>query len=346
MFGDEKIERLFLKDQQTKNKWLHLLNQHDIDSVSDEEIDSLDQTFGIYVRERLVATISIESNVLKYLVIDEDYRENGRLFNLLVSHAISVLANHGIFHLLVFTKVSYSKSFQYLGFTEIMKTDYGVFLEKGDQSIETYLAKLPVVDDKEKISAIVMNANPFTKGHLYLVEEASKQSDYVYVFVVSTNKSLFASDERYQLVCRGVKHLENVIVCPGGDYMVSLATFPSYFIKNKQDIICYQTQLDALIFKEYIAKKLHISKRFLGEEPFSNTTEQYNQALLHYLPPEVEIDIIPRKKTTSHEIISATKVREMIQLGEIDGLDEFVPKTTYDFIEEHLEVLQTRLMTN
>ncbi|MGX6970239.1 [citrate (pro-3S)-lyase] ligase [Vagococcus bubulae] len=345
--GDElNISTLFLKDKQTRHQWESLLHHHGILSVTDKDILMLDQTFGIYDNQQLVATISTASNVLKYLVIEEEYRENGRLFNLLVSHAINVLASQEIFHVLVFTKLDYAKSFQYLGFFNIMTTEYGVFLEKGDQSIDTFLSQLPLVIGDYTISAIVMNANPFTKGHLYLIEEALKKSDYVYVFVVSANQSLFTSEERYQLVCQGVENLERVIVCQGGEYMVSLATFPSYFLKNKEDIISHQTQLDALLFKEYIAKTLHITKRLLGEEPLSETTKHYNEALLTYLPPEIEVEIIPRKTMNNHQVISATKVRECIQIGDLKRIKQLVPTTTYDFIVEHLDELQERLDNN
>ena len=341
-----KITTLFLKDKKTRQQWESLLYHHDIFSITDKDVLLLDQTFGIYDNQGLIATISIASNVLKYLVIDERYRENRKLFNMLVSHAINVLASQGVFHVLVFTKLDYAKSFQYLGFSNIMTTEYGVFLEKGDQSINIFLSQLPLVKGDYTISAIVMNANPFTKGHLYLVEEALKKSDYVYVFVVSANQSLFTSEERYQLVCQGVEHLKRVIVCQGGEYMVSLATFPSYFLKNQEEVISYQTQLDALLFKEYIAKTLHITKRFLGEEPLSDITKRYNNALLTYLPPEIEVEIIPRKAIDHHQVISATKVRECIRFGDLELIRQLVPITTYRFISEHLTELQKRLDNN
>lgn len=345
VFDTLEITTLFLRDKEVRHEWRQLLERHDIASVTDDDVLSLDYTFGIYDDENLIATISTSSNVLKYLVIDENHRHDGKLFNLLVSHVINTMASQGYYHLLVFTKITYAKSFEYLGFSKVMSTDYGVFLEKGDQTITTYLSQLPKIEGEGHKSAIVMNANPFTKGHLYLIEEALKKSDGVYVFVVSTDKSLFTSQERFEIVRAGVAHLNRVVVCPGGDYMVSLATFPSYFIKNKDEVITYQTQLDALIFKEYIAKALDITTRFLGEEPLSKTTDAYNQALRKYLPPEVDVKIIPRKKI-GNQVISATKVRECIQLGNLKSIKDIVPTTTYQFIKEHLHLLQKRLANN
>ncbi len=84
----------------------------------------------------------------------------------------------------------------------------------------------------QQIGAVVMNANPFTLGHRYLVEKAAKENDFVYVFVVSANTSLFSADERLQLVREGLSDLDNVVVVAGGDYMVSYATFPAYFCRT------------------------------------------------------------------------------------------------------------------
>ena len=59
-----------------------------------------------------------------------------------------------------------------------------------------------------------------------------KKNDLVYVFVVNTDLSLFKTSERFELVKAGTADLKNVIVVDGGDYMVSYATFPAYFLES------------------------------------------------------------------------------------------------------------------
>ena len=62
-----------------------------------------------------------------------------------------------------------------------------------------------------KIAAIVMNANPFTLGHLHLVEKASKENDILHLFIVSEDKSIIPFNERKQLIMEGTSHLKNII---------------------------------------------------------------------------------------------------------------------------------------
>ena len=42
-----------------------------------------------------------------------------------------------------------------------------------------------------KFGAVVMNCNPLTLGHRYLIEQALKQCDYLMIFVVQEDKSFF-----------------------------------------------------------------------------------------------------------------------------------------------------------
>ena len=42
--------------------------------------------------------------------------------------------------------------------------------------------------------------DPFTNGHLYLVEYAARHCDNLYVFVLSEDKSVFPADVRFSLV--------------------------------------------------------------------------------------------------------------------------------------------------
>lgn len=292
----------------------------------------------------MVATGSIAGNVLKYLAIDDDFKEAGKTFNLIVSRLLTYASNNGIFHLFVFTKPIYVDSFRHVGFHLLAKSAVGAILETGTPQLQDYLRTIPKpARSQAKVAAIVMNANPFTRGHYGLVERASQDNDLVYVFVVSADKSLFSFDERFDLVKEGTKQLKNVIVLPGKDYMVSPATFPAYFLKKGQDTAQYQAELDALLFKQQIVKSLGITSRYVGSEPFSKTTNIYNQQLHAILSPEVDVIEVPRLKTSRGQVITATQVRHMIATGDLQMLSTFVPETTEQFIVSHLGKLKQRL---
>ncbi|MBL3531470.1 [citrate (pro-3S)-lyase] ligase [Companilactobacillus zhachilii] len=331
-----EITTLDLKDSYYYEQWQVLIEK---EGLVIENLDDITETFGIYEDDELIATGSCFENVLKYLAIEPEF-QGGAVFNKLVSTLINELAAQNIFHVFVFTKPQYKQSFEYLGFQVVAGTDVSVLLETGDYSIDQYIADLPKVDGKN-ISAIVMNANPFTLGHRYLVEQAAKASDYVYLFVVNQDASLFTTKERMDLIEQGTSDLDNVLVVSGGQYMVSFVTFPSYFIKSRADVATYQTQLDAQVFKR-VAKALHITKRFVGSEPYSPTTEIYNQSLAKVLPPEVSLEILDRK-AVQKDIISATKVRSAIQNNDLTKVQKYVPVTTFKFIKNNLPTLLRRI---
>ncbi|GAF36492.1 [citrate (pro-3S)-lyase] ligase [Lentilactobacillus farraginis] len=341
----ESIEQLNLNDPRKRQQWENFLKSLGISNFSDKEINGIDLTLGMYDGNELVGTGSAAGNVLKFIGVCNKGVTQGARFNRIISELTSRLYQNQIFHILVFTKKKYSQSFQHLGFTELASTDSAAFLETGSPNITDYLDELPKVVDQEhqSIAGIVMNANPFTLGHRYLIERAASENDWVYVFVVNTDASLFSTDERVALVKQGTADLKNVMVVSGGDYMVSYATFPAYFLPDSVTNIAYQTTMDARIFRDRIAPALHIGTRYIGTEPYSNTTSQYNKALLRELPPKVKVREIKRLKTAAGQYITATQVRKIIQEGDVTRIKELLPKTTYQFIEDHLDMLELRI---
>ncbi|MDD9139011.1 [citrate (pro-3S)-lyase] ligase [Fructobacillus sp. CRL 2054] len=343
----DQIKDLYLFNPNVKKQWENFLQEKGISVFSDQEVNAIDQTIGLYDDQgQLVGTGSIAGKTIKYIAVEDDGSgASGARFNQVVSALEMNLAQAGHFQIFVFTKPQYQSSFEHVGFHTLAKTDYGLILEKGTPNIETYragLTKKPA--DAKTVAAIVMNANPFTKGHRYLVEQAAKNNDFVYVFVVNQDVSLFTTEERTMLVKEGTKDLPNVAVENGGDYMVSYLSFPAYFIKNQDTAIKFQTALDATLFKEQLAKPLGIQKRYLGTEPTSHTTALYNETLQTILPPEVEVVIVPRlTQSSGQDVVSATEVRAKIKSDQIDQLNNLVPDTTLAFIKNHRTDLQDRI---
>lgn len=340
----DKVIDLFLSDSATKQKWEKLLTDLGLHDFSEREVDQIDHTIGLIDEEgKLVGTGSVAGNVLKYVGVINDETQGAR-FNKVVSSLMQYLAEKKIYHSFVFTKAKYATSFEHLHFNLLAKTDVAAFLENGMPDVDDFVNNLPQIPDQknQKVAAIVMNANPFTLGHQHLVQMASEENDLVYVFVVANDASLFTFDERMKLVQEGVKDLGNVKVVSGGDYLVSAATFPAYFLKSPDDLIDVQTAIDAQVFKTQIAPKLNITRRYIGKEPISRTTHFYNVSLAHELGPDIEV-IVVNRLTEDGEIVSATQVRQWIKSGDLDKINKFVPKTTYDFIKANETELQSRI---
>ena len=187
---------------------------------------------------------------------------------------------------------------------------------------------------RQKIGCIVMNANPFTRGHEYLVEYAAARVDKLFIMVVSEDKSDFTFAERFELVRRGTKDFPNVEVLPSGQFVISQRTFSGYFNKeNLQDVQVDSSQ-DVEIFAREIAPALGVTIRFVGEEPEDNVTRQYNDNMENILPRyNIKFCEIPRRDING-EVISAKNVRTAIKAGDFDKVKALVPATTFEYLRE------------
>lgn len=186
----------------------------------------------------------------------------------------------------------------------------------------------------KKNGAIVMNCNPFTLGHRYLIETASKQVDKLYIFVVEEDKSVFPFKDRLELVKKGTADLKNVCVLPSGKFIISALTFPGYFYKDNLKETSIDTSNDIDIFGRGIAPVLNISVRFAGEEPLDVVTRQYNRTMEERLPlMNIEFKEIKRKEQDA-EVISASRVRQAIKEGNWEMVEKIVPITTYEYLRE------------
>ncbi len=183
-----------------------------------------------------------------------------------------------------------------------------------------------------KIGSIVMNCNPFTKGHRYLIQTAASQVDHLYIFVVEEDKSVFKFKDRFELVKKGTADLPNVTVLPSGKFIISSITFPGYFVKGENNDAIVDTSQDLTLYAKRIAPALGITVRFAGTEPTDKVTRQYNEQMAKILPNYgIEFVEIPRVESKG-AAISASKVRALLKEKKYDELKEIVPDTTYDYL--------------
>lgn len=190
---------------------------------------------------------------------------------------------------------------------------------------------------------VVMNCNPFTLGHRYLIEQAAKQVERLFVMVVREDCSLFAYAERKSMVEQGVAHLKNVTVIDGSEYAISQATFPTYFLKRLDDAADTQMLLDLDLFRRHIAPALGATVRFVGTEPTDQLTRRYNELMHEVLTDVREISRLEKEGNA----VSASRVRKAMEQGDMSTIRQLVPPTTLPYIIAHLatQALQAELDT-
>lgn len=293
---------------------------------------NLDYICALYDEDyRIAATGSCFGPTLRCFAVSANHQGEG-LLNQVVTHLMEVQLERGNLRLFLYTKESTAKFFGDLGFYEIARVSGSlVFMENRRDGFAGYLRALERTRRPGRSAALVMNANPFTLGHQYLVETAAASCDALHLFLVSEDASLFPFAVRKKLVAEGVAHLPNVICHDSGPYIISSATFPSYFLKDEAAVIEGHARLDLAIFVR-IAQTLGVTVRYVGEEPTSQVTGLYNQIMAAELPRAgIGCTVIPRKEAGGAPI-SASAVRRLIQAGRLEEVRALVPRTTYAYL--------------
>lgn len=335
MMSDYTVSRISSTDKRAVRQMDALLEKEGI-----ERDKNLDYSIGLFDDNYdLVATGSCFANTLRCMAVSSEHQGEG-LMNQIISHLIEFQYSRGNTSLFLYTKCNTARFFGDLGFYEIARVEGKVvFMENRRTGFSDYLKRLQretsafLESEKEqdaKIGAVIMNANPFTLGHRYLVEQAAATVDLLHVFVVSEDASLVPFSVRRQLVAEGCADLSNVVCHETGPYMISNATFPSYFLKDSDTVIRSHAKLDIQVFLR-IAKALSVTDRFVGEEPFSQVTGIYNQVMAEELASTgLNCHIIPRK-ADEDGAISASEVRCLIRDGNFEALKKKVPACTFRY---------------
>ncbi|MGI6066308.1 MAG: [citrate (pro-3S)-lyase] ligase [Bacillota bacterium] len=293
---------------------------------------NVEYTVAIIEGDQIIATGSFEGRVIKCLVVDQKYRGMG-LSNRIIGALMHEEYRRGNFHLFIFTKPQNQKYFQGIGFNKVAEVpDSVVLLENVSDGMQTYLHELSKTRRKGAIiGSIVVICDPFTLAHKYIIEKASKECDYLHVFVLSDDKSVFPFNTRFELIKKGIDQFQNVIMHQGGDYIIPNTTFPTYFFKDTLEAVKAHVLLTEKIFSEYIAPVLGINKRFVGEAN-DDFTDLYHTIIKKQLPSlGIEVEEISKYKVAG-EAVSTFKVRELIKGGRLSEVKKLVPETTYDFL--------------
>lgn len=300
----------------------------------------------------ILAGGGLDGNVIKCVAVSESARSEG-LMNILVSRLIAIAREEGRESVKAFTKPENEGIFKSLGFGLLASAPKAILMENGRGGLPEYKKYLASLARPGRNGAIVMNANPFTKGHRYLVEQAASLVDNLYVIVVKEDRSRFPYVERKAMIEAGCAGLDNVVVCEGSDYAISAATFPTYFMKKLDDATDTQIALDLDLFVNHIAKPLGVTVRFAGSEPEDALTRRYNELMAEILPGTsvavvrqdrrpIDFVEIPRLEQNGNPI-SATSLRRALDKGNLKEAMEYIPKSTVPYLVADLAERALRL---
>lgn len=329
----------------------------------------------------MIAGGGLKGNVIKCVAVDDAHKGEA-IANTLISHLIAHANEEGHSNVKLFTKPKNRQLFESLSFRLLAEAPEAVLMETGIGGINNMVEQLKKIKEEGEVckennqeckkeektnlnittpqhlnpstpqplttttpqrGVVVMNCNPFTLGHRYLIEQAAKQVERLFVMVVREDCSLFAYAERKAMVEQGVAHLENVTVIDGSEYAISQATFPTYFLKRLDDAADTQMLLDLDLFRRHIAPALGATVRFVGTEPTDRLTRRYNQ-LMHEVLADVRETARLEKEGNA---VSASRVRKAMEQGDMSTIRQLVPPTTLPYIIAHLatQALQAELDT-
>ena len=286
---------------------------------------------------KVIAGGGLQGNVIKCIAVGEAARETG-LSNRLISHLIGMATQHGHQTIKVYTKPENRHVFESMGFKVLAQSPCAILMENGVKGISAYTDYLHRTrgNRPDGAAAIVMNANPFTIGHRYLVHQAAREASTLYVIAVREDRSTFSYQERLAMIQEGCKDLDNVVVIEGSDYAISEVTFPTYFLKQVTDATDTHITLDLDLFARHIAPALGVTTRYVGSEPIDALTARYNELMRELLPQHgIKVETIERLVLDAQPV-SASLMRQALNDGSLTRAAALVPQTTEPYLIAHL----------
>ena len=303
--------------------------------------------------DEIVAGGGLKGGVIKCVAVADGHKGEA-VANQIVSHLIAHANSDGHQCVKLFTKPQNRQMFESMSFRLLAEAPKAILMETGIGGIKRYCEELESEKGKVKSEKsncelhhpnpstpqpimpqsgiIIMNCNPFTLGHRYLIEQAAQQVDTLYILVVREDCSMFGYDERKAMIVRGVAHINNVVVCDGSEYSISATTFPTYFLKSLSDASDTQMTLDIDLYRRHITPALGATVRFVGTEPDDPLTRRYNELMKSMLPDVREVARLEK----SGVAVSASRVRKAIVENHLALAARLVPPTTVPYIVAHL----------
>ena len=167
--------------------------------------------------DEMIAGGGLKGCVIKCVAVADGHKGEA-VANVIVSHLLAKANEDGYQCVKLYTKPHNRQLFESLSFRLIAEAPNAILMETGVGGIEKWSYELRVTNDelriksdelriksdelgvkndelriksvRKPIGAIVMNANPFTLGHRFLVEQSSELVERLYVVVVREDCSI------------------------------------------------------------------------------------------------------------------------------------------------------------
>ena len=308
-------------------------------------MEALDHYYTVQGADgEILAGAGTAGDIIKCVAVDSSERSSG-LTVPLISRVMSEAASRGLTALKVFTKPEYEPVFESLGFHTIAMAPLAVLMENG-RGLEDYCSYLRRLRTPGPCGVAIINANPFTLGHKYLLDTAAARVDTLFVIPVGEEGQQFSYKERFRMISDAAP--KGVRVLDASAYQISAATFPSYFIKDLSDVSETQMRLDLDLFGRHIAPSLGVLARFIGSEPDDDLTAGYNSLMRKILPQYgVSVVEIPRLEEENGAPVSASRVRKALNAGRFRAAAALTPPSSHHFMLANLafKALQAELDT-
>ena len=324
-------------------------------------LGEVDLYLAVLSREgTILAGGGLRRDIIKCLAVSAAARSLG-LSVPLVSRLISEASERGFTNVKVFTKPENRSLFESLGFRLLAEAPKAILMENG-RGLDDYCSYLR---GYRAPGVIVMNANPFTLGHRYLVDQASlsfrapEGRRNLTIIPVKEDASRFPYTERLAMIRSGCDGVADVV--EGSDYQISAATFPTYFLKDLSDAAETQMRLDIDLFGRHIAPALGARVRFVGSEPADPLTARYN-ALMKELLPKYGVQLVEIQRLAcppdcaedsstspsaplrmTEEPVTATRVRALLDAGQFKAASALTPASTWPYLLADLAARAMRL---
>lgn len=304
---------------------------------------NLDTTVEIFITvthdDRLIACGGIAGNIIKCVAICESVRGEGLALTL-ATELINLACERHCTHHFIYTKTEYEALFKQCGFFTLTSVPgVMVLMENSSTGLKHYTDSLAKQRrNGKKTGCIVMNANPFTNGHQYLIQQTAAQCDWLHLFLVKEDTSRFPYQDRFDLVLKGTADIPRLTVHPGSEYIISRATFPCYFIKEQSVIEHCYSEIDLKIFRQHLAPALGVTHRFVGTEPCCAVTARYNQDMRYWLETPV-LAAPPIKRVEIERLcfqgipVSASWVRKLLVKKDLTAIASLVPESTLAWLQ-------------
>ena len=309
----------------------------------------------------ILAGAGIKADIIKCVAVAPSARSEGFMLPLL-SRVVSDAAAKGVLNLKVFTKPENREIFESIGFKVLASAPKAVLMENG-RGLEKYCEYLLCQrqPSARKCGVIVMNANPFTLGHKYLIEKALEQVDHLFVIPVKEDASAFPYLERIAMIRAAIQPDSSVMPdsdrasaqpsaeqnyfsgrCPKNQFSSANAS-PAHADARITVLEGSDYCISAATFPTYFLKDLSDAAETqmrLDIDLFERHIMPALGATVRFVGSEPLDPLTARYNALMHnavviprlEAISASRVRAAIEAGDYASAAALCPSTTHPYL--------------